>query len=275
MSLLTDEIETTAIMSGTVYNQFNRYDKLYPFTTENISAMYQEIEGKDILTIAGSGDQAFNAVNAGAKSVDVFDINRLALHYLRLKKCAIENLKLDDFKYFFSYRSKELYERIRVMLGDESREYWDYFFNHFIINPHQAFTETYLFYPQVSWNAYVKRNNYLNKESYLELQDKLPNHSFHFYNTELSNLHELLKKKYDRIYLSNINQYLSAYALKPIVDNLIQCLNEYGELYYAYIYSNKEDDISDIITPSKEIYVPSVVSKETQDKILIKIKTSN
>lgn len=274
MSIITDIIETTTIMTGKRYNEYREYDKLYPFTTENLVDTYTELEGKEILTVAGSGDQALNAVAAGAESVDVFDINRLSLYYLRLKKCAIEHLSYEDFKDFFSYRSKELYERIRMFLGEDTRNYWDYFYSHFIVNPHQSLTSSFLFYQQTAWSDYKFRNNYFDRNEYERLQRLLPYQSFNFYHSDVTNLHNLLKKKYDRIYLSNINQYMNPKELQTVLRNLSDYLKEYGEIYFAYIYSNKEDTVSSTIEPDDTIKVPSVVNVDTKDTILIQKKAS-
>ena len=58
-------------------NILNHFDRLYPFTTENISGYFKEkdIKNKSILTVGSSGDQAINAFAMGAKEVTIFDIN--------------------------------------------------------------------------------------------------------------------------------------------------------------------------------------------------------
>ncbi len=274
MGIIDDMNETTYLMTGKVNQEFTMYDKLYPFTTENLADSYTDIEGKSILTVAGSGDQVLNAFNKGASQVDVFDINKLTLHYLRLKKCAIEHLTYGEFKLFFSYKSKELYEKIREYLGHDTRDYWDYVYSHFILNPRQSLIYTYLFYPPVEWTKYKKRNSYMDVESYYKLQELLPSKSIKFINTDITNLHTQLTKEYDRIYLSNINQYMDAESLEKVIHSLSDYLTEDGIIYYAYIYSYMQDSLSDTLKHDEPIYVPSASDNNTQDTILSLKKTS-
>lgn len=274
MSIIEDELETTFLMTGKINQEFSRYDKIYPFTTENLTDSYKDLKDKTVLTVAGSGDQVLNAFNEGASQVDVFDINRLTIYYLRLKKCAIEHLTYEEFKLFFSYKSKELYEKIREYLGTETRQYWDYVYTHFILNPRQSLIYTYLFYPPVEWTKYKNRNNYMNVESYYKLQELLPSKTINFINTEVTDLHNKLKQKYDRIFLSNINQYLEAEGLEQVIHNLSNYLTEDGIIYFAYIYSYMEDTLTGNINHDDPIYIPSVMENDKQDTILSLKKAS-
>lgn len=275
MSILTDIIETTALVTGKHNKTFEKYDNIYPFTTENITDTYTDLNNKSVLTVAGSGDQAINAIAAGASKVDVFDINKLTIYYLKLKKCAIEHLSFDEYHGLFNHQSVEMYKKLRDYLDDETLEYWDYYFSHFIYTEYHTFTNTELFYTSSDWKCYVERNPYLKQEVYEYVQHILPSKTIGFFNAPVNEVHKELKGKYDRIYLSNINRYISLESLRDTINNLSSYLEDAGKLYFAYIYSNEVDSISDSITSDHSLLVKSVINDLEKDKVLIHNKTSN
>ena len=48
MSILTDKIETTTLMTGKYFDDFRQYDKIYPFTTENITDIYKDLKDQTV-----------------------------------------------------------------------------------------------------------------------------------------------------------------------------------------------------------------------------------
>ena len=88
-----------------------RYKKVYPWSNENMQALFRNfsIEDKDVLTVIGSGDQVFESLYNGAKNVDAFDCNKLAIYYYFLRKWLI---KYKDIAYpgndFFLGREDEV-----------------------------------------------------------------------------------------------------------------------------------------------------------------------
>lgn len=74
-------------------------DKVYAFSNENLTSfngLYQ-FEGKDVVTVLGSGDQYFTCKLFGAKNVEVFDLNPNTWPFFVLKFHAIRTLSCDDF----------------------------------------------------------------------------------------------------------------------------------------------------------------------------------
>ena len=55
---------------------FHTFDKMYPFTTENISGYIDnfDLEGKSLLTVGSSCDQIYNASLKGCKDITILDI---------------------------------------------------------------------------------------------------------------------------------------------------------------------------------------------------------
>ena len=77
---------------------------VYLFTNENISGLLEtmgDISGKQVLTVASSGDHAFESYLAGASHVNTFDINSYQKNILELKNHMIKHLKYSDFMNFF------------------------------------------------------------------------------------------------------------------------------------------------------------------------------
>ena len=73
-------------------------EKVYSFTNENVSS-YSDIynmNGANMLTILGSGDQYFTAILNGAKNVELIDINVISWYYFVLKFTSIKYLSYEE-----------------------------------------------------------------------------------------------------------------------------------------------------------------------------------
>ena len=80
--------------------------KIYPFTTENISGYIDKFNLKDksLLTVGSSGDQVINAILKGCKDITLLDINPYTKFYYYLKVASILTLNLDEFMAFLRYK---------------------------------------------------------------------------------------------------------------------------------------------------------------------------
>lgn len=90
-----DIIEATRIITNpfSIREVFSKYNKLYLYTTENIKEyMIDDLSEKSVLSVTGSGDHFLNAAYMNASVIDTFDINKLTIYLLKLKKCAISYL---------------------------------------------------------------------------------------------------------------------------------------------------------------------------------------
>ena len=80
---------------------FNWAGPVFLFTNENIADYLKKlgnVSGKDVLTVAASGDHAFESFLCGAKNVDTFDINYLQKHVMELKTKMIQKLEYPEFR---------------------------------------------------------------------------------------------------------------------------------------------------------------------------------
>lgn len=90
MNLERDYLASRGIIRGMDLSEAG-YGKVYFETNENLFDMYQEIDflDKDVITVLASSDQFFLANYLGARKVDSFDKNILALYYYYLRKWAL------------------------------------------------------------------------------------------------------------------------------------------------------------------------------------------
>ena len=225
----------------------NYFSHIYPFTNENISAYYKNIdfENKEVLTVVGSGDHILNAFLDGAKSVDAFDINPLAKHYAELKIAAIKTFDLKDYILFFypsktcQYMNIHKIFSLRDSLKVEEVVFWSHCY--VILNS----LNNLFNYDIPKLKDVIKANKYLhNEENYYKLRNILKEKEPKYYDLNIFDLDEL-NKKYDIILLSNIAAYLDLFykndytylkKLRDIidklksVDNVVVLSYLYGEL---------------------------------------------
>lgn len=233
------------------------FDRIYPFTTENISGYFKEkdIKDKSVLTVGSSTDQALNTFMMGAKDVTIFDVNPFTKYYFELKKSAIINLNINEFLEFICYLNypkshfknnnslnEETYKKISENLSKESLYFWNYLFDTF----KYRFIRQRLFTDDEYSFKYIKKfNNYLNEQNYKLLKEKIINFNPDFITSNLISLPKHLNKTYDTIYLSNISHYLEEYnfSLNQFRKNILELLNYLntnGTIYIAYLYDMKE-----------------------------------
>ena len=103
-------------IKGCLSSNFKGYSKMYAMTTENISGFLNkhDLKDKKVLTVAGSGDQRYNAYLRGARDVTCFDVNPMADLNLRLKETAMKELEWSDFLKFFG-----------IIIGDNKCRFLD------------------------------------------------------------------------------------------------------------------------------------------------------
>lgn len=196
------------------------FQEVYPFATEAVSGYFSRLDLKDksLLTVGSSCDQAFNALVLGAKNITVYDINANVETYYKLKK----NLVLN-------YPRKELYNEVTKIT--------------------EVPFSTDLHGPQ----AVTEMNNYLQSdENYEILRQRLQENNVEFIQGDIFDFNKSLgDKKYDRIVLSNILQYLDFFSapndpykfLAEKFPDWKEHLNDEGILQLLYLYSYEERDL--------------------------------
>lgn len=267
-------------------NTFKNIDMSYIFTTENIKGYIPDLTDKDILTVTSSGDHYFNALVKGAKNVDLFDINSLTIHMLKLKKAAVENLDLDVFLNFFNTIDKEnffrydIYLKFSKYLDKETYLYWNYIYELADFNNSNIY-KSGLFY-KLNYSSFDmnKINEYLEESNYLKLKKRLSDiRNINFINSDIFDLDNKLDKNYDTIFLSNINEYHDKNYIK-IIEKLNQYLKQYGTNFAAYLYNYEVNPqnifYTDLASKNRNLYSQIITGTDSyfmesmfKDKILI------
>ena len=105
-----------------------RFNSIYPFTTENIAGYMHDLDlkNKRIITVTGSADHIINAIVRGATNITTFDINPLTKYYMDLKLASLRDLSYEDFLQIFLYNGKDIDYRFidESEMPDNSKKFW-------------------------------------------------------------------------------------------------------------------------------------------------------
>ena len=190
------------------------FDKVYPFTTENISGYmtYLNVKDKHIFTVGSSSDQAFNSILLGAKEVTIFDINQ-------------------NTKKFFEEKKKIILESALSSIYDK------------ILNINDIEFSSDIF----SKKDLSKMNLYMKDEtSFSLLKEKLKQIKVNILNGDIFHIeNEVLHDKFDVMILSNVLQYVSVSkdekieeVIYDIFSSLSKYLNTNGLIQLFYLYAS-------------------------------------
>lgn len=266
---------------------------VYMFSNENIAEPIScagGLQNKNVLTVASSGDHAFEAYLAGARHVDTFDFNVLQQNVMNLKTYAIRNLSFNDFLRAFSPGPNMLHfesKHLARMTPDM----------HELINLYKQ--KQYGIFRESDYDLYEYSTAYYNDQyKYQKLQKLLPE-KINFTHCDIRELPDRFHKTYDVIILSNIFSYVygtqneknmlrmykeillplvknnltqtgyicvqynwdyaqndqCVYKWKNCVDALNRTISENGHYFeMVYVMSNRQNCDTDLITVMKQQY---------------------
>jgi len=265
---------------------FTEYSKAYYWTNENIKAYLSLVDftGKtNALTVAASGDQAFNLVTNGVMNIDTFDTNALSEFIaFGLKRAMILKYSYNEYITFMQLlKSDDLSkEQLNSIVNDlfpfmEARH--QFFWRSVLNYNHQAqkFYNTNLNLLRMLTldNKFVPQyNNYLSDEEHYEhLRKKLGNANITFRCVNAKDLSTEFTNKYDFILLSNILDYIFEYwgwrwnydQLAKYEKELGNILKPDGIIFLNYVFTYIVGEIvSDRIFPPSSITVNDLVNEE-------------
>lgn len=192
----------------------------YLFTNEYLYSYFSQInfENKRVLTTGSSGDQILVSMACGARKVTCFDVNPFAEYIYNLKVAFIKHFDYHQIhKIFVNNIHQELnlqnayyYQMVKEYLPPKSREFWDAAFDSGL--------------DMSCWINHSGNNSYerpvceylTNKDLFLAIKNALISNACNvdFINCEFKDLPNNLtnKKPYDIILLSNISDYIFAWA---------------------------------------------------------------
>lgn len=239
-----------------------KFNKIYPFTTENIAGYMKELNltNKKIVTVTASGDHILNSIVKGCTDITAYDINPFAQNYTKLKIAGIEELDYKDFLKVFLYETPDTlnYEIIRSLnLDKETSTYWlkeleKHNNNGLELRKSNLFNTKY-FNPV----SKLKQNLYLDEEKYKKVKEKLSSTNITYLNTDIKDLK--LTSSYDYMFLSNISDYLSIMFKNNYLEEYANLLNQFPieNIYFAYIYdiyNKKTRSVIDNISEVKKVF---------------------
>ena len=215
-------IERDILGAQDVYNTkySPKYNKVYLNTNEDLASLFNniDIKNKDILTVLGSGDQSFYCYENDAKSVDIFDVNKLTIYYYYLRIWVIEYLNnfYPEDKFDKQYISNLL--QLVVPKTKEEQEAYNYW---------KAFLNKYFF--DLSRFFYSNGCFKMTDVDLEKIKERIKDRDFNFYNVDISKTWDH-DKKYDVIVTSNISDYVpkTIDSFMCYRDNLCDLLRDDG-----------------------------------------------
>lgn len=237
------------------------WDKLYSFTTENISGYLPLVSplGSRVLSITGSGDHLLNAALYGGRHFTLFDCNPLSQYWVELKLAGVKQLSYNNFKLFFlryaddkinsSALSYDVFGSLRAFLGSAAIDFFEKSYaKHHYNGMHLRNSELFnLSYDRNDLKLFS--NDYLsNAAIYNQLRLDIQSCTTNYLVTCLTSLPDLLSSdRFDVILLSNISDYLSEIYqgeqqyleryLDTTIKSLITHLVPGGKIVAAYLYN--------------------------------------
>lgn len=248
MSINMDTIKSALEHHGELESTFGEYSKVYLNTTENIRGIMSNMNllDKDVLSVAGSGDQTLNAYLNGAKSVSVFDINPLSFAITDLKITGARKLKREEFCNYFmpilgEFLKYDTFNKLSNYVNEDTAIYFDYLYSNYTTR--EIYNKT-MYHFTTDITKLHDINDYLQGDNYEKLQRILEEKKIKFIKSSLTELPEKLDDKYDAILLSNISDSIediwdinTLKCFKRFIHVLSKKLNKEGIIQCAYIYS--------------------------------------
>ncbi len=203
---------------------------VFLFTNENVREYITnsgQFANKNVLTVAASGDQAFESVLAGARHVDTFDINSLQKVVMDVKTAMIKNMNYNTFmNFFFSKHSRFNTMLLAPIANKLSAQTISIFIN--------------MLYNELHYDYESKNNieniSYLHSsDKYKDLQVRLPE-NFNFKHIDILKQSDTITQMYDIMILSNI---LSDHTPKTDYETVLKPLSKQlstndGMIFFNY-----------------------------------------
>ena len=231
----------------------NSFEKLYPFTNENIKGYYKkfDFEDKSLLTVGSSCDQAINASFNNCHDITIMDICPYTKYYYYLKVAAIISLSYQEYLNFFYFNKKNPKDYFNIntfghiipvlkIVSYESYLLWTQVISKF----HPQEIQEEIFSTDYYETSIIEQiNPYLkNATKYSQARNNLLRTKVNFIN---NNIHKAsLNNKYDNIWLSNIFQFSDDYeTIRETIDKLYEHLNNDGKILLCYFYDMEKENV--------------------------------
>lgn len=224
-----------------------KFSKVYYSSNEDLYTIfsYFNFKNKDVLSVLASSDQIFSFYNAGASTVDTFDINKLAFYYYYIRRWIVQ--------YFNDYyiNGSLKCETISNLLG--------------MVDP----LDDYELLAYNYWNDFIKKfdDSLLNRMFYVgrkpldddvcdinTIKKRLESDNMSFYNVDISGNVDEITKKYDIIFTSNVIDYVHDDKLEQYKRNLCNLLNDNGVVLGTNVCSILDEKIKSLFSDIFDYY---------------------
>lgn len=234
----------------TSFTSFGNFDPSYLWTNEDMKLYPKEnLKEKNILTITSSGDHALNAILNGGIMIDSFDVNIFSKYVSALKIAMIKKYGYYDFfkrmdwienMESLNFNSKEnIIDSIREYLSHDEYLFWSTF-EYLRINNKVNFNDVINVYGS------LKKNAYTDAFSYNKLKRNLKKAKITYYDSDIMDIEKSVNKKYDRVFLSNVLEYVLASNGPRFVNNYNDAMIKLDKILLpsSIIYGYDFNDIS-------------------------------
>ncbi|MBR5904768.1 MAG: DUF3419 family protein [Alphaproteobacteria bacterium] len=204
---------------------FSEYSEAYIVSNEYVhSALKFVPKNANILTIAGSGDQAMFCSLKNPKSIDTFDISYNAKIIMDIKTSALQILDCEDYWELLC----RLYEPLDILKIHNMPEIVKT-----LPKQEQLYLQQMRYYEIFSIGLPPSKypNSFPNEREYMQMREKIKK-PFNFIWSDIESLHIKLDKKYDFIHLSNILDYIDDKKIKKIILSLSEYTNPGCNIYF-------------------------------------------
>lgn len=234
----------------TSFTSFGNFDPSYLWTNEDMKLYPKEnLKEKNILTITSSGDHALNVILNGGSMIDSFDVNIFSKYVSALKIAMIKKYGYYDFfkrmdwienMESLNFNSKEnIIDSIREYLSHDEYLFWSTF-EYLRINNKVNFNDVINVYGS------LKKNAYTDAFSYNKLKRNLKKAKITYYDSDIMDIEKSVNKKYDRVFLSNVLEYVLASNGPRFVNNYNDAMIKLDKILLpsSIIYGYDFNDIS-------------------------------
>lgn len=236
MSSISEDVNKTILFTNN--SSVDGYGRIYSTSNEDIEDLYSAVDfnGKKVLSVLASGDQAFMAYLNGASKVDLFDINKLTIYYYYIR---VWTMKYFGTFYPEPYLCRDFVRALLTHVKPENKMEEDcvlYWKN--IIEKLKEYEFLMMFF---SKSTIIQLSN----DRLNSLKNILANNESKFYNVDISKDNNI-EDKYDIVITSNIVDWVSSADgnLSEYKKNISKLLNPKGIVLSSNI-SHERPNVSE------------------------------
>ena len=245
--------------------------KGFAISNEKLSDVFKDIDltNKSVLTVGSSGDQAINSILKGAKDITIADINVFTEPFVEYKLALIRVFDFETFNDLFvkpRMFNYKVYRKISHLLSPTAQQFWDSIMLDleadadvwYEFNEKEVAKKMLIIDHSTRYSDFYKKT-----DVYLKLQNILRSGkiSIKYVNAELEDFSNVIKGKFDLIYLSNIYYYYKeskSDKFEKIVKDLYdKRLNKNGTILVNYDFCYGKDKapktVIDKMVQTKEV----------------------